>query len=83
MWPEMALLLGACGNAQRDATEAAINAAQTAINSAQGTTDKFVPEQINAAQDALQKAKEALAKGDYESALKDAQGCNCRRQEMQ
>jgi len=68
----VALLLGACGNAQRDATEAAINAAQTAINSAQGTTDKFVPEQITAAQDTLQKAKEALAKGDYESALNGA-----------
>jgi hypothetical protein len=68
----IALLLGACGNAQREATEAAIQATQTAINTAQGTTDRFVPEQITAAQEALQAAKEALAKGDYGAALSGA-----------
>jgi outer membrane lipopolysaccharide assembly protein LptE/RlpB len=63
----IALLMGACGNAQREATEAAINAAQTAINTAQGTTDKFVPEQMTAAREVLQTAKD-----DYGTALSGA-----------
>lgn len=69
---EIAALLGGCGSAQHDATEAAINAAQTAINAAQGAAEKFVPEQTKAAQDALQSAKESLAKGSYAEALKEA-----------
>ncbi len=68
----MAMLLASCGGAQREATEAAISAAQTAINAARGAAEKFVPEQTKAAQDALQGAKDALAKGDYAEALKDA-----------
>ncbi len=66
------ILLASCGGAQREATEAAINAAQSAINAAQGAAEKFVPEQTKAAQDALQAAKDALAKGEYAEALKDA-----------
>lgn len=69
----IALLFGGCGNAQREATEAAVNAAQTAINAATDTAGKYVPEQTKAAQDALQSAKDYLAKGDYGSALKSAQ----------
>ncbi len=66
-------LLGTgCGSTQRDATEAAINAAQTAINAARDTIDKFVPEQTKIAQDALQAAREALTKGDYGAALNGA-----------
>ena len=67
-----ALLLEGCGNAQHEATEAAINAAQTAINTTRESADKFVPEQMQAAQDALQSAKDALAKGDYAAALNSA-----------
>lgn len=68
----IALLLGGCGNAQHEATEAAINAAQTAISTTKESADKFVPEQMQAAQDALQSAKDALAKGDYAAALNNA-----------
>lgn len=69
----MAILMGGCGATQREATEAAVNAAQTAINAATSTAEKFVPDQTKAAQDELQAAKDALAKGDYGTALKDAQ----------
>jgi hypothetical protein len=68
----IALYIGGCGNAQREATEAAVNAAQTAINAAQGAAEKFVPEQTKAAQEALQTAKDAVAKGDYPAALSSA-----------
>ncbi|HEY2119523.1 MAG TPA: hypothetical protein VGH37_10095 [Candidatus Acidoferrum sp.] len=69
----IALLVGGCGNAQRDATEAAVNAAQTAINAATNTAEKYVPEQTKAAQEALKAAKDYMAKGDYGAALKSAQ----------
>ena len=65
----LALLLAACGGAQKEATEAAINAAQTAINTASAEAAKYVPDQLKAAQDTLQSAKDALAKGDYTAAL--------------
>ena len=57
----MSLFFGGCGNAQRDATEAAVNAAQTAINAATNTAERYVPEQTKAAQDAAKKAKDALS----------------------
>lgn len=65
----IAMQLAACGNRERDATEAAINAAETAINASQGAADRIVPEQIKAAQDALETARKAFAMGDYPAAL--------------
>src|SRR5450432_3741911 len=69
----MVLLLGGCGSAQRDATEAAVNAAQRAVNSAQDAAEKYAPEQFKAAQEALQSAKDEVAKSDYQGALKSAE----------
>jgi HAMP domain-containing protein len=69
----MVLIAAGCGNAQKEATEAAINAAQAAINAAQGEAAKYVPDQLQAAQTALQNAKDAVAKGDYQAALTAAQ----------
>jgi hypothetical protein len=68
----VALLVAGCGGAQKDATEAAVNAAQKAVSSAQDTADKYAPELSKAAQDALQSAKDALAKTDYQGALEAA-----------
>jgi hypothetical protein len=65
----LALIMAGCGGAQKEATEAAINAAQTAINAASTEAAKYVPDQLKAAQDAVQSAKDALAKGDYTAAL--------------
>jgi hypothetical protein len=67
------LLVVGCGNAQKEATDAAINAAQSAINAAQAEAAKYVPDQLAAAQTTLQSAKDALAKGDYQAALSAAQ----------
>ena len=66
------LLVTGCSGTQKDATEAAVNAAQKAVNSAQETADKYAPELSKAAQDALQSAKDALAKSDYQGALEAA-----------
>ncbi|MGC2764569.1 MAG: hypothetical protein WB607_03610 [Candidatus Acidiferrum sp.] len=67
------LLLVGCGNAQKEATDAAINAAQSAINAVQAEAAKYVPDQLQAAQTTLQSAKDALAKGDYQAALSAAE----------
>jgi hypothetical protein len=63
------IILAACGGAEKEATEAAVNAAQTAIDSVSSETAKYVPDQLKSAEDALQKARTALAKGDYATAL--------------
>ena len=68
----LAMLLAACGGAEKEATEGAINAAQTAINAASSEAAKYVPDQLKSAQDTLRSAKDALAKGDYSSALSGA-----------
>lgn len=69
----IALLVPGCGNAEKEAIDAAITAAQGAINVAQGEAAKYVPDQLQAAQSAIQTAKDALAKGDTKAALAAAQ----------
>ena len=69
----MALVLAACGAAQKEAIDAAINAAQSAINAVQAEAAKYAPDQLQAAQSTLQNAKDELAKGDYKAALAAAQ----------
>jgi ATP-dependent Clp protease ATP-binding subunit ClpA len=68
-----ALIAAGCGSGQRDATQAAINAAESAIDAAQSEAEKYAPEQLQAAHAALQKAKDALSKSDYDDALNAAQ----------
>ena len=78
----LALLLAACGGAQKEATEAAINAAQTAINVLQSEAARSVPDQLTAANSAIQSAKDALAKGDYAGALRAARDAANKAKEM-
>jgi hypothetical protein len=65
----LALLAAGCGRAERDATEAAINAAQSAMDSVQAEAEKYVPEQLATARKTLQSARDELAKNDYGGAL--------------
>jgi len=69
----VAFLAASCGSRQKDAIEAAIRAAETALNTVKAEAVKYAPEQLEAAQAALQSAKDALAKEDYPAALKAAQ----------
>ena len=68
----LALILAACGGAQKEATEAALNAAQTALDTAQDEAARYAPDQLQAAQAAMRSAREALAKGDYDAAISAA-----------
>jgi hypothetical protein len=66
----IALLLVGCGSAaQKEATEAAVAAAQSAIAGIYSDAGKYVPDQLNAAQAEIQQAQAALAKNDYGAAL--------------
>jgi hypothetical protein len=78
----MGLLMAGCGDRQKDATEEAINAAQSAINAVRAEAEKYVPEQLDAAQKTLQSAKDALVKGDYQSALSGAKEAAKRARDM-
>jgi hypothetical protein len=76
------LVLAGCGTAQRDATDAAIDAAQSAVNAAKTEAEKYAPEQLRAAQNTLQNARDALAKGDYKAALNAAQDAANKAKDM-
>lgn len=78
----VAVMLAACNGAQKEATEAALDAAQTAITSVQGEAAKYVPEQLKATQDAMQSARGALAKGDYQGALNGAKDAANKAKEL-
>jgi len=78
----LAMMLEACGGAEKDATEGAINAAQTAINAASSEAAKYVPDQLKSAQDTLRNAKDALAKGDYSAGLSGAKDATKKASDM-
>lgn len=61
-------LLVAC-NADKGPADAAIKAADQAITAAAPEAEKYVPDQITAAKDALKAAQDQFAKGDYKGAL--------------
>jgi len=78
----IALLAGGCGSREKDATEAAINAAQAAVNAVQADAEKYVPEELQAARNAVQSAREALAKDDYDKALAAARDAADKAKDM-
>jgi hypothetical protein len=66
------LWIGACAN-QKAPAEAALKAAEDAVNAAAPEATKYVPEQWKAVTDALAAAKDSFNKGDYKAALAGAQ----------
>src|SRR5574340_284213 len=61
-------LLVAC-NADKGPADAAIKAADQAITAAAPEAQKYIPDQLTAARDALKAAQDQFAKGDYKGAL--------------
>lgn len=68
-----AVLIAACGSADKAPAEAALKAAEQAINAASSDVNQYMPEQARALTDGLAAAKEKFNKGDYKAALTDAQ----------
>lgn len=61
-----------CAN-QKAPAEAAIASAETAFGAVQAEAVKYVPDQAASISDAITAAKDAVAKGDYQTALTNAQ----------
>jgi hypothetical protein len=66
------LWIGGCAN-QKAPAEAALKAAEDAVNAGAAEATKYVPEQWKAVTDALAAAKDSFNKGDYKAALAGAQ----------
>ena len=64
-----ALLLTACGSADKAPAEAAIKAAEGALAAVRSDAAKFVPDQLKTLEDGLAGAKASFAKGEYAAAL--------------
>ena len=69
-----ALMLVACGKADKSAAELAVNSATQAINTAKTEIGKIAPDEVASLETALAAAKEKLDKGDYKAALDEAKG---------
>ncbi|HEU4382401.1 MAG TPA: hypothetical protein VFR85_02765 [Anaeromyxobacteraceae bacterium] len=68
-----ALLLAGCESPAKAPADAAIKSAESAIEAARSEAQKFVPEQLKAAQDAVAAAKAKFTAGEYPAALTAAQ----------
>ncbi len=68
----LVVLAAACGR-QKAAAEAAVASADTAFGAIQAEAVKYVPDQAKAVADSLTATKDALAKGEYQTALTSAQ----------
>jgi hypothetical protein len=66
-------LLGGCENKDKTTAEAALKAAEEAINTAKAEASKYVPDQAKSLDAELAAAREKFSKGDYKGALADAQ----------
>lgn len=73
--------LTAC-NADKGPADAAIKAADQAITAAAPEAEKFVPEQLAAAKDALKNAQDLFAKGDFKGALAAGSELGTKAQEL-
>lgn len=64
-----ALLLAACESPAKAPADAAIKAADAAVEAVKGEAQKYVPDQFKAAQDAIAAAKSKFTAGDFPGAL--------------
>lgn len=67
----VALFFVACSR-DKEPAEAAIKAAEEALNATKAEASKYVPDQVKSVEDALKAAKDSLAKGEYTAALNSA-----------
>ena len=78
----VATLLAACGSADKAPAEAAIKAAEEAINAAKGEVSKYMPDQASSLDAGLAAAREKFNKGDFKGALSDAQALASKAKEL-
>jgi hypothetical protein len=74
-------ILAGCAS-DKGPAEAAIKAAETAVNATVAEASKYVPDQAMSLQAALAATKEKFAKGDYTAALNDAKSLTDKTKEV-
>jgi major membrane immunogen (membrane-anchored lipoprotein) len=67
-----ATLLAACGSSDKGPAEAALRAAEEAINSAKGEASRYAADQVRAAESQLAALREKFNNGDFKAVLSDA-----------
>jgi hypothetical protein len=77
-----ALFLAACESADKAPAEAAIKAAEAALAPVKAEAGQYVPDQVKAAEDALQSARASFDKKEYKAALAGAQAIPAKAQEI-
>jgi hypothetical protein len=77
-----ATLLAACGSADKGPAEAAIKAAEEAINVAKAEVSKYMPEQAKSLETGLAAAREKFNSGDFKAAMSEAQALTAKAQDM-
>src|SRR5215467_7972236 len=78
----LAILVAACGSADKGPAEAAIKAAEEAINAAKAEVSKYMPDQASSLDAGLAAAREKFNKGDFKGALSDAQALASKANDM-
>ena len=78
----VAILVAACGSADKGPAEAAIKAAEEAINAAKAEVSKYMPDQASSLDAGLAAAREKFNKGDFKGALSDAQALASKAKDM-
>src|SRR5262245_4233246 len=75
-------LLSACGASDKGPAEAALKAAEEAVNAAKGEASKYLPDQVRSLDAALAAVKEKFNKGDYKGVLADANDLTAKAKEV-
>ena len=77
-----ATLLAACESADKGPAEAAIKAAEEAINVAKAEVSKYMPEQAKSLDTGLAAAREKFNNGDFKAAMSEAQALTSKAKDM-
>lgn len=78
----VAVLLAACGGADKTPAEAALKGAEEAVNAAKTEVSNYMPDQAKSLDTALAAAKEKFNKGDYKGTMTDAQALTSKAKEL-
>ena len=75
-------LLVACGSADKGPAEAALKAAEEAINAAKAEVSKYMPDEAKSLDAGLAAAREKFNSGDFKAALSEAQALTAKAKDM-
>jgi hypothetical protein len=78
----VAALLSGCGDSDKGPAEAALKAAEEAVNAVKGEASQYLPDQFKSLEDSLAAIKEKFNQGDFKAVLMEAQSLSSKAKEM-